>query len=217
MEDSQLLKISEVAELASVLPSTIRHYTDIGLLRVAGYTDGGHRLYSREETLDRISRIQALSRRGLKLPEIKAELESRTRVRKVLVIDDELELVDLVSDLLKFKFPDWQVKAAMDGFTAGRMVGEFLPDLVILDLMLPGVDGFAICRQIRKDPTLKSCAVLAITGFDSKEMRDKIMACGANDYLAKPMETDALLEKVTRLMDLEDGSSKATVPSEISK
>jgi FixJ family two-component response regulator len=48
-------------------------------------------------------------------------------------------------------------------------------------------------------------------------MRDKIMACGANDYLAKPMETDALLEKVTRLMDLEDGSSKATVPSEISK
>lgn len=203
--DNELLKISEVAELAKVLPSTIRHYTDIGLLRVSGYTDGGHRLYARTEVLIRLGRIQALSRRGLKLPEIKAELEKKSR--KVLVIDDEVELVDLVADLLKFKFPDWQVKAAMDGFAAGRVLGEFLPDMVILDLMLPGVDGFSICRQIRNDPALQGCAVLAITGYDSKEMKEKILACGANDYLAKPMETDALLEKVTQLMDLEGGPS----------
>src|SRR5206468_11717791 len=106
------------------------------------YTDGGHRLYARTEVLGRLARVQALSRRGLKLPEIKAELEKKSR--KVLVIDDEIELVDLVSELLKYKFPGWEVRVAMDGFTAGRVLGEFLPDLVILDLMLPGVDGFSI-------------------------------------------------------------------------
>lgn len=211
MTDDELLKISEVAEIAKVLASTIRHYTDLGLLKVAGYTDGGHRLYSRTETLEKLAKIQALSKRGLTLPDIKRELEGKTRIKKVLVVDDEEEVRDLVTELLKLKFPQWQVRTASDGFMAGRMLGEFFPDLVILDLMMPGIDGMQVCRQIRNDPSLVGVSVLAITGYDSQEMRAKIMENGADDYLAKPMDNKILIEKVRKLLSVEDvGSSFST-------
>ncbi len=210
MTDEELLKISEVAEVAKVLPSTIRHYTDVGLLRVAGYTDGGHRLYSRQETLDRIAKIQALSKRGLSLPDIKAEVEGKSRSKKILVVDDEPAVGELVAELIGLKYPHWQVKLATDGFMAGRILGEFYPDLVILDLMLPGVDGFQVCRQIRKDPALIGINVLAITGYDSAEMKAKIMECGADDYLAKPMENSVLMQKVRKLLDINEKEEQNT-------
>lgn len=204
MSEDELLKISEIAEKAKVLPSTIRHYTDIGLLRVAGSTNGGHRLYSSQEVLERLAKIQALTKRGLSLPEIKSELEGKYKVKKVLLVDDETEICELVSELLKMKFPDWQTKVAQDGFTAGRMLGEFLPHLVILDLMLPGVNGFEVCKQIRTDPALADIKILAITGYDSPDMRAKIMECGADDYLAKPMDNKTLVEKIKKLLGAEE-------------
>ena len=201
--EAQLLKISEIAERAGVMNSTIRHYSDLGLLRVAAYTDGGHRLYALDECLERISKIQMFSKRGMTLPEIKNEFEGKVKVKKVLVVDDEQESVDVITEFLKLKFPQWDIRFSMDGFTAGRMLSEFYPDLVILDLMLPGVDGFQICKQIRSDSTLAGVKVLAITGYDTAEMKQKISDCGANDYLAKPMEIDVLLEKAKKLLGVE--------------
>ncbi|OGR86085.1 MAG: hypothetical protein A3A86_00785 [Elusimicrobia bacterium RIFCSPLOWO2_01_FULL_60_11] len=201
MDNEELLKISAVAEQAQVAGSTIRHYTDMGLIRVAGYTDGGQRLYSKTETLERLARIQAFSRRGLTLPEIKMAMEGKSRSKKILIVDDEQEVSELLVELLKSKFPDYQVRVAGDGFTAGRLIGEFFPDLIVLDLMLPGVDGFHVCRQIRQDPLLSGILVLAITGFDSSEMKKKIMDCGANDYLAKPMENSEFIARIKKLLN----------------
>src|SRR3989338_8433146 len=200
MDNEELLKISAVAEQAQVAGSTIRHYTDMGLIRVAGYTYGGQRLYSKAETLERLAKIQAFSRRGLTLPEIKIAMEGKSKSKKILIVDDEQEVSDLLVELLKSRFPDWQVRVAGDGFTAGRIIGEFYPDLIILDIMLPGVDGFHVCKQIREDPLLAGIAVLAITGYDSPEMKEKIMSCGADDYLAKPMENRVFIERVRKLL-----------------
>ena len=200
MENEELIKISAVAEVAHVAVSTIRHYTDLSLLRVAAYTDGGQRLYARGETLERLNKIQALSRRGLTLSEIKIAMEGKSKQKKILIVDDEKEVSDLLLELLKSKFPEWQVKVAEDGFSAGRMIGEFFPDLIILDLMLPGVDGFHVCKQIRGDPLLAGIRVLAITGYSSPEMKERIMNCGADDYMAKPMDNRAFIEKIQKLL-----------------
>ena len=194
------MKISSIAELAQVAVSTIRHYTDLSLLRVAGYTEGGQRLYAKGETIERLGKIQALSRRGLTLPEIKIAMEGKSKTKKILIVDDEQEVSDLIHELLKSRFPDWQIKVAPDGFTAGRLIGEFFPDLIILDLMLPGVDGFHVMKQIREDPLLAGILVLAITGYDSPETKERIMNCGANDYMAKPMDNRAFIEKIQRLL-----------------
>lgn len=203
MEEDALLKISELAESAGVMASTIRHYTDLGLLRVAGYTDGGHRLYSSAECRERVSRIQLLSKRGLTLPQIRQELEGKVQAKKILVVDDEQESVDVIMELLHIQYPQWQVDTAMDGFTAGRKLLEFLPDIVVLDLMLPGIDGFSICKSIRKDPNLMNTKIIAITGYDTAEMKQKIFDAGANDYLAKPMEPIILMGKIKTLLGIQ--------------
>src|SRR5207247_229972 len=149
----------------------------------------------------KLAKIQALSKRGLTLPEIKSSLEGESKIKKVLIVDDEIEVVDLLKALIREKFPAWQIQSATNGFVAGRMIGEFYPDLVILDLMLPGVDGFGVCKQIRLDPLLNGIRILAITGYDSPEMRTKIMECGADDYLAKPMDNHVLIETLKKLME----------------
>ncbi len=200
MNDEELIKISVIAEMADVASSTIRHYTDLGLLKVGAYTEGGQRLYAKTETLEKLGKIQALSRRGLTLPEIKIAMEGKSKSKKILIVDDEQEVSELLVELLRNRFPDWQVRVAGDGFTAGRLIGEFFPDLIILDLMLPGVDGFHVCKQIREDPLLSGILVLAVTGYDSADMKEKIMKCGANDYLAKPMENREFIERVQKLL-----------------
>src|SRR5262245_6343007 len=135
---SDLLKISEMAQKADVLVSTIRYYTDIGLLKAAMTTEGGHRLYEEAPTLDRLNKIKKLVAKGLTLPEIQTQIEQEISIKKILVVDDEPEIVDFIRDLLVDVVPH-QFESATDGFSAGRLVHVFGPDLVILDLLLPGV------------------------------------------------------------------------------
>lgn len=195
-----LLKISEIAEKANVLSSTIRHYTDIGLLQVTEHTDGGHRLYEEQPTLEQLAKIQHFAKRGLSLPEIKAAL-SNPEQKRLLVIDDEQEVAEFILDLLQDRFPG-QIKLARDGFSAGRMLDEFLPDLVILDLHLPGIDGFQVCQNIRSDPDLKGIKILAITGYDTAENAQRILASGADAYLAKPLDAKELPAKICELLNI---------------
>ncbi|MBN1622543.1 MAG: response regulator [Endomicrobiales bacterium] len=197
-----LLKISELAQEAGVLPSTVRYYTDIDLLKVASETPGGHRLYEKDPSLAMIKKIQFLNRKGLTMEQIKTELQNSSTKKKILVIDDEPELGDLVVELGKTYYPDFEIKIVYNGFAAGRILNEYLPDLIILDLMLPGVNGFEVCQQIRSSEFLKGTKILAITGYDSIENRKKIMACGANDYLAKPMDLVTLREKINSLLEI---------------
>ncbi len=195
-----LWKIGEIAEKAGVLVSTVRHYTDIGLLKSHGETQGGHRLYREKETLMMLARIERYIDRGLSLPEIKEEIVRSRKIKKILVIDDEIEVSDFIRDALK----DWivvELKVALDGFTAGKVLNEFFPELIILDLNLPGVDGFQVCEMIRKDPLQGAVKILSITGYDSPETSRRIMECGADDYLPKPMELQSLRAKISKLLN----------------
>ena len=203
-----LLKISEIAEKAKVLPSTIRHYTDLGLLNFAATTEGGHRLYHESETLVQLARIKRLAARGVSLPEIKDALAGKG-IKRVLVVDDEPEVGELVVDILKGRHP-FDIRVAQDGFTAGRLMADFLPDLVVLDLMLPGVDGFQVCRQIRADENLGGAKIVAVTGYDTPENLKKIMDAGADRYLTKPLDAREFLKVASELLkvDLSQGQAK---------
>ncbi|OGS20174.1 MAG: hypothetical protein A2252_11025 [Elusimicrobia bacterium RIFOXYA2_FULL_39_19] len=196
------LRISEIAKKAGVLPSKIRYYTDMGLLQVATQTTGGHRLYDEDITLKKLNHIGFLSKKGLSIDAIKQELVKTLQRKKVIVIDDEPEVAQLVEQVIKEKV-DAEVWTAYDGFSAGRLITEHLPDLIVLDIMLPGVNGFEICKQIHNLPYMKNTKILAMTGYDSIENKQKIMEAGANDYLAKPMDIHVLVEKVNGLLGIE--------------
>lgn len=194
-----LLKISDMAEKADVLVSTIRYYTDIGLLKAAMTTEGGHRLYEELPTMERLNKIKKMIAKGMTLPEIQGQIEEEVTVKKILVVDDEPDVVDFVKDLLASAIPH-KIETASDGFMAGRLVQQFAPDLVVLDLLLPGVDGFQVCKSIRQDPETAGVKILAVTGYDSPEIRQKIIDSGADDFLGKPLEYQQTLDKICKLL-----------------
>ena len=122
--------------------------------------------------------------------------------KKILVIDDEPEISELVKDLIRDKFPN-EVRVVYDGFSAGRILNDFMPDLVVLDLLLPGINGFEVCKEIKRDPFLKDTKVLTVTGYDTEEHRKKIFEAGADDYLPKPMDIKIFYEKIAKLLGIE--------------
>lgn len=197
-----MVKISEIAKAAGVMNSTIRFYTDIGLLKKAGETIGGHRLYDKNLTLSKIKKIQFLIQKGLTIEQIKTEMVDAESKKKILVIDDEPEVGHLIEGVVSASFPGFTVKIVRDGFSAGNTLNEFFPDLIVLDIMLPGVNGFDVCRQIRSNKLFSNLKILAITGYDSPENRSKILECGANDFLAKPLEVPSLEDKINKLLNL---------------
>ncbi len=195
-----LLKIGELAEKAGVPISTIKYYTDLGLLRVQDYMTGGFRLYNEKESILRLKRIKEMLDQGYSIRDIKENIDKIT-ILKILVIDDEIEVHDFVADALE-DFNNIEVKSVYDGFSAGIAVSEYMPDLIILDLLLPGVDGFKVCESIKSNKKLKHIKILAVTGYDSPEYREKIFQAGADDYLPKPIELKLFREKVKKLLNI---------------
>ncbi len=195
-----LLKIGELAERSGTPISTIKYYTDLGLLRVHEYMSGGFRLYNEKESLLRLKRIKEMLAQGYSIKDIKENIDKIT-VLKILVIDDEIEVHDFVSSVLE-DFNSIEVKSVYDGFSAGIAVNEYMPDLIILDLLLPGVDGFKVCASIKNNPKLKDIKILAVTGYDSPEYREKIFQAGTDDYLPKPIELNLFREKIRKLLNI---------------
>ncbi|MEK6544732.1 MAG: response regulator [Elusimicrobiota bacterium] len=206
--DKTFVRISELAKSAGVLASTVRHYTDKGLLTPSMQTDGGHHLYDIAAALKKIRFIQVLCKKGLSLEEVIGELKSRAGRVRVLLIDDEPEIAILIKDIFElYNNPTQNARpervvdlhVAEDGFTAGKRCSDLLPDAIILDLMLPGLNGFAICRALRADPDLKELAVMAITGYDTSANKEAILSAGADIYLPKPFTRKGFLEAFQRL------------------
>jgi len=118
----------------------------------------------------------------------------------VLIVDDDRAVVGFLRELLEGGEHPTVVETAFDGFDAGRKVHAFSPDVVLLDLMMPGIRGTEVCRQIKQIPGLASVRVLAMSGYLSAENEAELLAAGAECCLAKPIDTTRLL----KLLGLED-------------
>jgi len=125
---------------------------------------------------------------------------------KILVVDDEPFVIETFKRLLKRK--NYQVETACDGFQAGIKVIQLKPDLVVLDLFMPGVDGFDVCRTIKTDPELRSIVVIAVTGKDSPETESRILSEGADFYLPKTANSRLILDLIDSVFEGDDGLKK---------
>lgn len=171
MTEKPYLTPNEAAAMLMVAPATLRVWADKGLIK-AQTTAGGHRRFLREE-LERFRREQGFNQR-------------------ILIVDDESSLARYLSALLS-GFPGVTTAVAHDGFNAGRLVQQFRPHTILLDLMMPDMDGFEVCRQIKSDPATRATRVIAMTGYPSTENVERILAAGAEDCLEKPIDETHLL------------------------
>ncbi len=126
--------------------------------------------------------------------------------RKVLIVDDDEELVELMVDVFS-RDGRFEHKAANNGFDAGMMVKEFRPDLVVLDVMLPDINGKEVCQRVRSDPTMSSVKIICISGMVEQVKIADLRAAGADDFMNKPFTVDALLDRACEMLELEKAAT----------
>ena len=133
---------------------------------------------------------------GMPIPE---ELSPK-RAQRIVVVDDEPQIVALATRALGKEGAGYEVEGARDGYTAGRLVQSLRPELVLLDIRMPGLDGFAVCENIKNDPATKHMKVLIVTAYATEENVARLKKLGADDFLEKPFQIAALREKVEALI-----------------
>ena len=113
---------------------------------------------------------------------------------RILAVDDSPEVRDYLT--ARFSGPDTEVVTAEDGAQALKLAFERAPDLILLDLMMPGLTGFEVCRQLREDPRTRSVPIIILTVKTEMADRMKGMQSGADFYATKPIDVDWLLSKI---------------------
>ena len=124
--------------------------------------------------------------------------------RKILVVDDDVELVELITDVLD-RDGRFEVRSVNNGFDAGMMVKDYKPDLIVLDVMLPDINGKEVCQRVRSDKAMDSVQIICISGMVEEDKVDGLRQAGANDFMRKPFEVDRLIERICQLLEIETG------------
>ena len=191
MQDKAVYTTFETAKLCHVSPLSIINWVNAGRL-AAFRTPGGHRRIRRDDL------ILFMQDNGIPLPD---ELQDGSGLSKVLVVDDEASIREVLAEHLSTRPRAYEVMTAADGFEAGRLVATFRPDIVLLDLKMPGLDGFQICRTIKADPDSSRTVVIAMTGYHSAETESRILECGAVHCFSKPIEPSKLSGFIDSVLD----------------
>jgi DNA-binding response OmpR family regulator len=123
---------------------------------------------------------------------------------RVLIVDDEPNIV-LALELL-MKKEGFEVHTADDGEKAFRAVGEFRPDVMLLDIMMPKMDGYEVCQRIRSEASLKDVRIIMLTAKGREVEKEKGLALGVDSYITKPFSTREVVLKVKELLTAKPGS-----------
>ena len=122
--------------------------------------------------------------------------------RRILIVDDDEELVELLGDVF-IKDARFDVRTTNNGFDAGMLVKEFRPDVVVLDVMLPDINGKEVCQRVRSDSSLDSVKIICISGMVEQDKVADLRDAGADEFIQKPFSVDKLLERSCDLLDIE--------------
>ena len=128
--------------------------------------------------------------------------------RKVLLVDDDAELVEMMTKFIE-EDGRFEVRVASNGFDAGMMVKEYRPDVIVLDVMLPDINGKEVCHRVRADNTLEDVRILCISGMIEEDKVQELRLSGADDFLHKPFDIEELIERMCTLLEIEPASTTA--------
>lgn len=184
------LSPGETAEILKVTPASLRGWTRKGILR-AETTRGGHRRFPVSEVI-RLARIKGLDVESSLLMSI-----------RLLIIDSDIESCMALQKSLSSFAGVSKVEVAHDGFTAGCLVTQFHPDVILLDLNVPGIDSAQICNFIKRDHQTKFIRVIAMCRNCSKKLQKQIVNLGAEVCFSKPLPLN-LLKQALGLENLDD-------------
>lgn len=182
------LGATEIARLVGVHHTTVTRWINKGMLKAYSTLGGRNRV-----KLDDL--VELVRENNLPFPD---ELLATEKAR-VLVVDDDESVLNVLVQGLKKSEEEFTVETATDGFQAGQFIEKFHPHIVVLDIRLPGLNGYDVCRMIKQGhPDTK---IIAITGFGSEEVKREIMEAGADGYLEKSFEINELIEEIESVLE----------------
>jgi len=184
-----LFTTGEAAEICSLSQQTIIRCFDAG--RLDGFKIPG----SKFRRIPRESLIKFMKENSIPLGNID------TGKRKVLVVDDDVEIVELIVDVLT-RDGRFEVKSASTGYDAGILTEQFRPELMLLDYMLPDINGNVVCRAVKRNPELVSTKIIIVSGVVNQSEIDELMNSGAEDFIRKPFDISELVEKIAGVLQM---------------
>ncbi len=185
----ETLTLYQASKYCGVSPQTVSNWIDEGQL-IAHRVGGMHRRVRRED-LEEFLRCRGL-------PVIDSVVEGPSH--KILVVEDDALIVETIVRTLEEEPYDYEIVSASDGFEAGFQVSRFNPDLLILDIMMPNMDGHEVCRRIKQDPSRSHIKVMVLSVYLDEENYQKMKQNGADVCFAKPFPLEMLKREVSRLL-----------------
>jgi len=185
-----LFTTGEAAEICKVSQQTIIRCFDAG--RLDGFRIPG----SKFRRIPRQSLIKFMKENNIPLD----ALESGKK--KILIVDDDPEIVELLVDVL-VRDGRFETRTASSGYDAGMLTQQLRPDLILLDYMLPDVNGNVVCQTIRKNPEFENVKIIIVSGVVKQDEIDQLLKSGAEDFIRKPFDITELTDKITAVLQME--------------
>jgi len=178
----------QIGKFCQVNIRTVIRWIETGKLK-AYSTPGGHRRVKWSDL------ITFLTQNRMPIPR---ELEEAKK-KKILVVDNDAEFLETATKFLNM-IPDSEVSTTASGFDAGVLVSEWLPDLILLNFLIPDLDGFEVIRKLRENARLKKIPVVAVTSSLDSEETSRIKNSGIDAIITKPIDRDGFIKKIDRLL-----------------
>ena len=184
-----LFTTGEAAEICRVSQQTIIRCFDAG--RLEGFRVPG----SRFRRIPRRNLIKFMKDNNIPLDSIESGK------RKVLIVDDDAEIVELIVEVLE-RDGRFEVKTASSGYEAGMATQRFRPELILLDYMLPDVNGNVVCQTIRRNPEFENIKIIIVSGVVKEDEIAQLLKSGAEDFIRKPFNITELTDKITSVLQI---------------
>jgi len=184
-----LFTTGEAAEICRISQQTIIRCFDAG--RLEGFRVPG-------------SRFRRIPRQNLVkfMKENKIPLDSiESGKRKILIVDDDAEIIELIVDVLN-RDGRFETKTASSGYEAGMATQRFRPELILLDYMLPDVNGNVVCQTIRKNPEFENIRIIIVSGVVKQDEIAQLLKSGAQDFIRKPFDVAELTGKIASVLQM---------------
>jgi len=184
-----LFTTGEAAEICRVSQQTIIRCFDAG--RLEGFRVPG----SRFRRIPRQSLVKFMQENKIPLDAIESGK------RKVLIVDDDAEIVELIVDVLR-RDGRFETETASSGYEAGIATQRFRPELILLDYMLPDVNGNVVCQTIRKNPEFENIRIIIVSGVVKQDEIAQLLKSGAQDFIRKPFDVAELTGKIAAALQM---------------
>jgi len=184
-----LFTTGEAAEICKVSQQTIIRCFDAG--RLEGFRVPG----SRFRRIPRKNLVRFMQDNNIPLDTIESGK------RKILIVDDDSEIVELLEDVLE-RDGRFEIKTASSGYEAGMATEKFRPELILLDYMLPDVNGNVVCQAIRRNPEFENIKIIIISGVVKQDEIAQLLKSGAEDFVRKPFNITELTDKISAVLQM---------------